>query len=351
MSMRCLVTGGAGFIGSNLVRSLIAHGHHVLNLDALTYAGNLDSLRDVQEHPNYRFEQVDLVRNQELPSLLDEFQPEAVLHLAAESHVDRSIDGPGQFIQTNVVGTFQLLQACEKYWKDLPHQEKSKFRFLHVSTDEVFGSLGVEGYFTEETSYDPRSPYSASKAASDHLVRAWYHTYGLPVLVTNCSNNYGPYQFPEKFIPVVLLKCLRQEHIPVYGKGENVRDWLYVLDHCSAIEAVLERGSVGQTYAIGGNNEMRNIDLARKLCRIMDRLRPPTKVGKHEELLQFVTDRPGHDLRYAIDASKLRKELGWQPRSDHDYLLEQTVQWYLDNAQWWGDILSGSYRLDRLGMG
>ncbi len=346
--MRCAVTGGAGFIGSNLVRMMLNHGHHVFNLDALTYAGNLHSLNDVALHPHYRFEQVDLVQAPNLLELLNDFQPECILHLAAESHVDRSIDGPGQFVQTNVVGTYQLLQASTMYWKSLPQTSQDKFRFLHVSTDEVFGSLGNDGFFTESTSYDPRSPYSASKAASDHLIRAWFHTYGLPVLITNCSNNYGPYQFPEKFIPVVLLKCLRQEPIPVYGKGENIRDWLFVLDHCTALELVLQRGRVGETYAIGGNNELRNIDLATKLCRIMDQLQPPTTVKRHEDLLTFVTDRPGHDLRYAIDATKLRKELGWQPSSDHDKLLRQTAQWYLENPKWWTDILSGSYRLNRL---
>lgn len=349
--MRCAITGGAGFIGSNLVRMLIEHGHQVLNLDALTYAGNLNSLRDIAHHPQYRFERVDLVQSTELRQLLSDFGPNCVFHLAAESHVDRSIDGPGQFIQTNVVGTFHLLQAVTHYWKSLSLTHRDNFRFLHVSTDEVFGSLGTHGLFTESTPYDPRSPYSASKAASDHLVRAWFHTYGLPVLITNCSNNYGPYQFPEKFIPVVLLKCLRQETIPVYGKGENIRDWLYVLDHCTALESVMQRGQVGQTYAIGGNNEMRNIDLAVKLCRIMDQLHPPTKVNRYEELLAFVQDRPGHDLRYAIDASKLRTELGWQPRTDHDALLRHTAHWYLENHQWWNDVLSGAYRLERLGIG
>jgi dTDP-glucose 4,6-dehydratase len=348
--MRCAVTGGAGFIGSNLVRMMLDHGHHVFNLDALTYAGNLHSLNDVASHPHYRFEQIDLVQSPKLFELLKDFQPDCVVHLAAESHVDRSIDGPGQFVQTNVVGTYQLLQASTQYWRSLPRASQDTFRFLHVSTDEVFGSLGNEGFFTESTAYDPRSPYSASKAASDHLVRAWFHTYGLPTLVTNCSNNYGPYQFPEKFIPVVLLKCLRQEPIPVYGKGDNIRDWLYVHDHCTALEIVLQRGRVGETYAIGGNNEMRNIDLATKLCRIMDHLHPPTTVKRHEDLLTFVTDRPGHDLRYAIDATKLREELGWQPNTDHDKLLRQTAQWYLENPKWWTDILSGSYRLDRLGL-
>lgn len=347
--MRCIITGGAGFIGSNLVRFLISKGHSTLNLDALTYAGNLQSLQDVQENRLYRFERVDLTRSNGLESLIQSYQPDCVIHLAAESHVDRSIDGPGDFIQTNVVGTYHLLQACENYRQSLDRNRQQKFRFLHVSTDEVFGSLGPQGFFTEKSSYDPRSPYSASKAASDHLVRAWHHTYGLPILMTNCSNNYGPYQFPEKFIPLLLLKCIRQEPIPIYGSGQNVRDWLYVLDHCSAIEAVLERGRVGETYAIGGNNEMRNIDLAKKLCRIMDELNPPSRVAQHEELIEFVSDRPGHDMRYAIDAGKIRRELGWKPQENHDQLLRNTAKWYLENPNWWENILSGKYRLDRLG--
>jgi dTDP-glucose 4,6-dehydratase len=272
------------------------------------------------------------------------------LHLAAESHVDRSIDGPGQFIQTNIVGTFHLLQAALGYYRSLGPDQASRFRFLHVSTDEVFGSLGDTGYFSETTAYDPRSPYSASKAASDHLVRAWHHTYGLPILVTNCSNNYGPYQFPEKLIPVVILKCVREEPIPVYGKGENVRDWLHVLDHCKAIEAVVNGGKVGETYTVGGNNEMRNIDLVKKLCGIMDILKPRANVQRYEDLITYVTDRPGHDMRYAIDASKLKRELGWEPDRDHDSLLKSSVQWYLNNESWWNSILSGAYKLERQGV-
>ena len=347
--MRFLVTGGAGFIGSNLVRHLVSKGHQVSNVDALTYAGNLNSLSDLDGNESYEFHQLDIGTGSGLGALFTYARPDAVLHLAAESHVDRSIDGPGQFIQTNIVGTFHLLQASLGYYRSLGQQQASGFRFLHVSTDEVFGSLGPTGYFSETTSYDPRSPYSSSKAASDHLVRAWNHTYGLPVLITNCSNNYGPYQFPEKLIPVVILKCIREESIPVYGKGENIRDWLYVLDHCKAIEAVVTGGKVGETYTVGGNNEMRNIDLVKRLCGIMDRLKPRSGGKRYEELITYVTDRPGHDMRYAIDASKLKRELGWEPDSDHDKLLTDTVRWYLENDQWWQEILSGNYRLERQG--
>ena len=348
--MRCLVTGGAGFIGSNLVRHLVDAGHAVCNVDALTYAGNPNSLMELETNPAYRFKRLDIATGSGLSSAFSEFAPDWVLHLAAESHVDRSIDGPGQFIQTNIVGTFHLLQASLGYYRTLAPDKATTFRFLHVSTDEVFGSLGEAGYFSETTAYDPRSPYSASKAASDHLVRAWHHTYGLPILVTNCSNNYGPYQFPEKLIPVVILKCIREEPIPVYGKGENIRDWLYVVDHCKAIEAVVTRGKVGETYTVGGNNEMRNIDLVKKLCEIMDNLRPRSNVQRYEELITYVTDRPGHDMRYAIDASKLKRELGWEPDSDHDSLLRSTVQWYLNNDSWWQSILSGEYKLERQGL-
>lgn len=347
---RCLVTGGAGFIGSNLVHYLIKNNHHVLNLDALTYAGNLASLKDLEGNPRYQFRKIDIATGQGLEEAFSDFQPDSVLHLAAESHVDRSIDGPGQFIQTNIVGTFHLLQASTKYRSRLDEDRSKAFRFLHVSTDEVFGSLGPTGYFSEATAYDPHSPYSASKAASDHLVRAWHHTYGLPILITNCSNNYGPYQFPEKLIPVVILKCIREEPIPVYGKGDNVRDWLYVTDHCKAIERVLERGKVGETYAVGGNNELKNIDLVRRICQIMDQKRPRSDGSKYEALIRFVTDRPGHDQRYAIDAGKLKKDLGWEPNHDHLSLLRETVAWYLDNESWWQSILSGVYRLERQGL-
>lgn len=348
--MRILVTGGSGFIGSNLVRHLILQGHDVFNLDALTYAGNSESLKDIESCPSYRFARLDIASENDLLGVLESYLPDCVLHLAAESHVDRSIDGPGQFIQTNVVGTYQLLQASLGYYRRLNESRKERFRFLHISTDEVFGSLGAQGYFSETTPYDPRSPYSASKAASDHLVRAWWHTYGLPVLITNCSNNYGPYQFPEKLIPVVILKCIKQEAIPVYGKGENVRDWLYVLDHCKAIQAVVSGGRVGQTYTVGGNNELKNIDLVRMLCRIMDNLRPRENGKPYEELITHVTDRPGHDMRYAIDATKLKRELGWEPDNDHHALFTNTVRWYLDNESWWQSILSGQYKLQRQGL-
>jgi dTDP-glucose 4,6-dehydratase len=349
---RIVVTGGAGFIGSNLVRRLIRAGYFVLNIDGLTYAGNLCSLEDIALLANYRFAHIDITDPQKLKSAIDEFAPDAIMHLAAESHVDRSIDGPGQFIQTNVVGSFHLLQVTCQYWQNLPTQMQEKFRFLHVSTDEVYGSLGITGKFTETSRYDPHSPYSASKAASDHLARAWFETYGLPVIVTNCSNNYGPYQFPEKLVPVVILKCLRGEPIPVYGKGENVRDWLYVEDHCEALELVLRKGQPGQSYNVGGNNELRNIDLVQTLCNLMDALAPQASglQTPASSLISFVTDRPGHDLRYAIDSSKIQRELGWRPRQDSDSGFRTTVQWYLENQAWWQDVLSGKYRLERQGV-
>lgn len=360
---KIIVTGGAGFIGSNLVRLLIEDkGCEVVNIDKLTYAGNLDSLAGLDSNPNYQFEQVDLAANDtELVSIFEKHQPDAVMHLAAESHVDRSIDGPGEFIQTNVIGTFNLLQAALGYWKGLPQEgegvTQESFRFLHVSTDEVYGSLASDAPgFSETTPYDPHSPYSASKAASDHLARAWADTYGLPVLVTNCSNNYGPYQFPEKLIPVVILKCLRGEPIPVYGKGENVRDWLYVEDHAEALHTVLSNGRVGETYNIGGNNERQNIELVRSICKLMDEFHPLSTSHSslstpvlHESLITFVKDRPGHDMRYAIDATKIRDELGWEPKEDFGSGFRKTVKWYLENRNWWENILSGDYQLERLG--
>jgi dTDP-glucose 4,6-dehydratase len=361
--MKILVTGGAGFIGSNLVRLLIKEkGATVINLDVLTYAGNPESLRNLAEHERYHFEQVDLCNAVALGEVFARHQPDAVMHLAAESHVDRSIDGPGQFIQTNIVGTYNLLQAARDYWRNLP--EGNGFRFLHVSTDEVYGSLEPNALgFSETTPYDPHSPYSASKAASDHLARAWADTYGLPVLVTNCSNNYGPYQFPEKLIPVVILKCLRGESIPVYGKGENIRDWLYVGDHAEALYTVLTKGRVGETYNIGGNNERQNIELVRTLCKILDDECPMLDTQSdqsssishqvshksYEELITFVTDRLGHDMRYAIDARKIHEELGWEPKEDFESGFRKTVQWYLENQDWWQHILSGNYQLERLG--
>lgn len=347
--MRVLVTGGAGFIGSNLVHLLVERGHSVLNIDKLTYAGNIHSVEDLDVTGRHRFLRADICDQPAMEKAFADFRPEWVMHLAAESHVDRSIDGPGEFVRTNVMGTFSLLQAARGYFNSLTEEEKAVFRFHHISTDEVYGTLGDTGLFTEETPYSPHSPYSASKASSDHLVRAWHDTFGLPVLVTNCSNNYGPYQFPEKLIPVVILKALKEETIPVYGKGENIRDWLYVTDHCEALETVVSRGVPGQTYNIGGNNEKRNIDLVRLLCGILDELRPRPHGKKYEELITFVTDRPGHDLRYAIDAGKIRRELGWSPKQDHSSGFRKTVQWYLDNESWWQDILNGSYSLERLG--
>ena len=400
--MKILITGGAGFIGSNLIHQILEESEHeVINLDKLTYAGNLASLETAQDNPRYSFEQIDLCDALAVREVFERTRPDAVMHLAAESHVDRSIDGPGEFIQTNILGTFNMLQAALAYWQGLPeasdavrvdssssseeslgdsaelaqcsvseletrtnnsnNMKKSNFRFLHVSTDEVYGSLADDAPgFSEVTPYDPHSPYSASKASSDHLVRAWADTYGLPVLITNCSNNYGPYQFPEKLIPVVILKCLKLEPIPVYGKGENIRDWLHVSDHCQALRTVLEKGEPGRTYNIGGNNEMKNIDLVRLLCSILDELVPLNSnsslehstdkvINSYQDLITFVTDRPGHDMRYAIDASRIHNELGWQPTETAESGFRKTVQWYLDNKDWWQDILDGSYKLERLG--
>lgn len=352
---RILVTGGAGFIGSNLVRRLVGDGHQVLNVDALTYAGNPNSLTDVAHRKNYHFLQADITHADAVRMAINDFRPTGIIHLAAESHVDRSIDSPGKCIQTNVIGTFHLLQSALDYYRSLPGEARETFRFLHISTDEVFGSLGDEGYFAETTPYNPSSPYSASKASADHLVRTWYRTFGLPVLVTNCSNNYGPYQFPEKLIPVVILKCLRGEPIPVYGNGENIRDWLYVEDHCSALYTVLARGRVGETYNIGGNNEKKNIELVYYLCSLMDELSPCTTernrstTTTHSRLITFVEDRPGHDLRYAMDTTKIRQELGWVPEHNHESGFRKTVHWYINHRAWWEEILSGTYRLERLG--
>ena len=350
--MRTLVTGGAGFIGSAVVRHIIRDTDWtVANVDKLTYAGNLESLGEARTSNRHRHYKVDICDRPAIDAVLAEVQPEAVLHLAAESHVDRSIDGAAPFIETNVGGTYTLLEAVLAYWRTLDESARARFRFQHISTDEVFGSLGATGRFTETTPYAPNSPYSASKAASDHLVRAWHHTYGLPTLATNCSNNYGPYHFPEKLIPLIIIRALRGESLPVYGKGENVRDWLHVEDHAEALTLVLRRGRPGETYNVGGDSERRNIDVVRSICRLLDELAPESPHRPHESLIRFVTDRPGHDARYAIDASKISSELGWRPRHDFDSGLRDTVRWFLDNRDWWGRVMSGAYRGERLGLG
>ncbi|WBU30031.1 dTDP-glucose 4,6-dehydratase [Rhodopseudomonas palustris] len=351
MTKRFLVTGGAGFIGSAVVRRLIGTTpHEVLVVDKLTYAGNLDSLAPVSDDPRFRFVRADIVEQGTMRLLFEEFSPDVVMHLAAESHVDRSIDGPGDFIQTNIVGTYSLLQAALAHWRSLPAARKSGFRLHHISTDEVFGSLGAEGLFREDTPYQPKSPYSASKAGSDHLVRAWHHTYGLPVVITNCSNNYGPYHFPEKLIPLAIIKALHGEAIPVYGTGANVRDWLHVEDHADALLLAAERGENGESYNIGGRNERTNLEVVQAICRLLDELAPDAAIGSRAKLISFVADRPGHDARYAIDASKVERELGWRARYNFDDGLRQTVQWYLDNRTWWERVRSGVYRGERLGV-
>ncbi|MDR2780339.1 MAG: dTDP-glucose 4,6-dehydratase [Synergistaceae bacterium] len=348
---KLLVTGGAGFIGSNLIKYAIEKGYGVANLDKLTYAGNLSSLQSLAGDSSYTFVKGDICDRALLKSVFDSQEPDAVLHLAAESHVDRSIDGPADFINTNIVGTFTLLEAARRYFGTLEPERASRFRFLHVSTDEVFGSLGDEGRFSEKTPYSPRSPYSATKAASDHLARAWSHTYGLPVLITNCSNNYGPYQFPEKLIPHVILSALAEKPLPVYGDGSNVRDWLYVRDHCRAIIGVLERGGVGETYVIGGDSERSNLQVVQNICGILDEMTPRPEDRHYGELITFVKDRPGHDHRYAMDAGKLKAEFGWAPLHTFEEGLRETVKWYMDNKGWTNDVLSGDYRLSRIGLG
>ena len=347
---KILVTGGAGFIGSNFIQLALGQpGVQVLNLDKLTYAGNLDSLQIVAERPEYRFVRADICDPAAVAQTVAEFQPDAIVHFAAESHVDRSIDGPAAFIQTNIIGTFNLLEAARQYWKELAPERKEAFRFLHVSTDEVYGSLGATGLFTEDTPYAPSSPYSASKASSDHLVRAYHHTYGLPALTTNCSNNYGPYQFPEKLIPLMILNALGGKALPVYGDGMQVRDWLYVADHCRAILTVLDQGKPGETYNIGGHNEMPNIRIVEKICALLDELRPRADGQPYVGQITYVADRPGHDRRYAIDAGKIGRELGWQPQETFDTGIRKTVEWYLDNAAWCERVTSGKYRQERLG--
>lgn len=347
--MRILVTGGAGFIGSALVRYLVGEvGAEVLNVDKLTYAGNLASVAPVADNANYRFLKADICDRAAMTQAMSDFRPDHVMHLAAESHVDRSITGAGDFIQTNVVGTFTLLEAARHYWNSLEGDAKAAFRFLHVSTDEVYGSLGETGLFEETTPYDPSSPYSASKAASDHLAKAWHRTYGMPIVVSNCSNNYGPYHFPEKLIPLNILNALDGKPLPVYGDGSNVRDWLYVEDHARALHLICSKGRLGETYNVGGRNERSNIDVVRRICALMDEAHPAG--APHDRLITFVTDRPGHDHRYAIDASKLETELGWKARENFDSGLAKTVRWFLDNADWWQPLRAGTYSGERLGL-
>ncbi|HVJ80156.1 MAG TPA: dTDP-glucose 4,6-dehydratase [Planctomycetia bacterium] len=346
-----LVTGGAGFIGGCFVRLVVATGGvRVVNLDKLTYAGNLDSLSGLLDHPDHHFVQGDILDGALVARLLAEHRPQAVINFAAESHVDRSIDGPREFVETNVLGTFELLNASRAYWDGLPADQKSAFRFLHVSTDEVYGSLGDSGKFSETTAYAPNSPYSASKAGADHFVRAYHHTYGLPTLTTNCSNNYGPYQFPEKLVPLMIANALEGKKLPVYGDGKNIRDWLYVEDHCRAIERVLERGRTGETYCIGGDSERTNLEVVHAICAAVDELRPGLPHSPCTSLINYVKDRPGHDRRYAIDAGKIQSELGWKPAENFESGLRKTVRWYLDNGVWIDRVTSGKYRRERLGL-
>ena len=346
-----LVTGGAGFIGSNLVHYLLSNGDFkIINLDKLTYAGNLESLAEISEDGRYRFVNADIGDLEVVSDLLNTNKPCVVIHLAAESHVDRSIDGPADFINTNVVGTFKLLEAVRDYWNQLDGSKRQGFRFIHVSTDEVYGSLDDEGYFTEETSYQPNSPYSASKAASDHLARAYYHTYGLPTIISNCSNNYGPRQFPEKLIPLMVLNALEGKNLPVYGNGQNVRDWLYVDDHCRALLSILEKGRPGQVYNIGGNTEKTNLEVVEEVCTILDEIKPRADRRAYREQIAFVEDRPGHDLRYAVDSGKIKAALGWMPLENFNSGLRKTLQWYIDNSEWCKNVQDGSYRRQRLGL-
>ena len=351
--MKIVVTGGAGFIGSAVIRHLIKEtSHFVVNLDKLTYAGNLESLDEVIENPRYSFEQIDICDSKEIRRVLGEHQPDIIMHLAAESHVDRSIDGPGDFIQTNIIGTYALLEEARKYWQKLNLIKKQGFRFHHISTDEVYGSLDDTGMFTETSNYDPSSPYSASKASSDHLVRAWHRTYGLPVLITNCSNNYGPYQYPEKLIPLMTLNALQGKPLPIYGTGEQVRDWLHVDDHARALYKVITEGEVGETYNIGGHNEKTNLDVVKTICEVLEELAPqhPGNINRFDELITFVHDRPGHDQRYAIDASKVQHELGWIPDESFHSGIRKTIEWYLDNQAWWQNLLDDSDQFERLGL-
>lgn len=349
--LRLIVTGGAGFIGSAVIRrALSTTDYHVLNVDKLTYAGNLESLASVEKNPRYSFEKADVGDREAMTAIFEKFKPTAIMHLAAESHVDRSIDGPSAFMQTNIIGTFALLEVARGYFNRLPEAAKSQFRFHHISTDEVYGSLGPTGLFAETTAYQPNSPYSASKAASDHLVRAWHHTFHLPTVTTNCSNNYGPFQFPEKLIPLMILNALEGKQLPVYGNGQNIRDWLYVDDHADALLLVLKTGKLGETYNVGGNNEQTNLNVVHTICDILDEIKPDTRWRSRRELIKYVQDRPGHDMRYAIDATKITRDLGWRAKENFNSGIKKTVSWYLENTGWCQRVQDGTYRRERLGV-
>ena len=352
MNNNILVTGGSGFIGSNFIQYLINHSDYkkIINLDKLTYAGNSDNLINIENDPRYKFVKGDICNRDFINKIFHDYKPITIVHFAAESHVDRSIDGPKDFIDTNIVGTYNLLQESLNIYSKLNKESKSFFKFHHISTDEVFGSLGKSGYFTEDTAYDPSSPYSASKASSDHLVRAWHRTFGLPITISNCSNNYGPYQFPEKLIPLMIINCLSNKQLPVYGKGDNVRDWLYVEDHCKAIDLILKDGAIGETYNIGGNNEIKNIKIVKSICSILDTLEPTKSLKQYSDLITFVSDRPGHDFRYSIDTTKIKNELNWGPEESFDTGLLKTIKWYLDNEIWWKKIQNHVYNQERLGI-
>ena len=352
MNNNILVTGGSGFIGSNFIQYLINHSDYkkIINLDKLTYAGNSDNLINIENDPRYKFVKGDICNRDFINKIFHDYKPITIVHFAAESHVDRSIDGPKDFIDTNIIGTYNLLQESLNIYSKLNKESKSFFKFHHISTDEVFGSLGKSVYFTEDTAYDPSSPYSASKASSDHLVRAWHRTFGLPITISNCSNNYGPYQFPEKLIPLMIINCLSNKELPVYGKGDNVRDWLYVEDHCKAIDLILKDGAIGETYNIGGNNEIKNIKIVKSICSILDTLEPTKSLKQYSDLITFVSDRPGHDFRYSIDTTKIKNELNWGPEESFDTGLLKTIKWYLDNEIWWKKIQNHVYNQERLGI-
>ena len=347
-----IVTGGSGFIGTNFIRFMLDNGfaERIINLDKLTYAGNPQNLLKYDNDKRYAFVQGDICDQELVQELFLLHKPDVIINFAAESHVDRSIDGPSDFIRTNISGTYTLLQKSLRYYQSLTKEDQKSFRFHHISTDEVFGSLDNDGIFTEETPYDPSSPYSASKASSDHLVRAWHRTYGLPIIISNCSNNYGPYQFPEKLIPLMILNCLQEKPLPVYGTGENIRDWLFVDDHCDAIHTIIEKGEIGETYNVGGNHEIKNINIVKTICNILDNIRPSENLKSYQELITFVKDRPGHDFRYAIDSSKLQKKLGWSPKETFETGIRKTIEWYLENITWWQDIQNNTYQQERLGV-